>query len=451
MGRSALPYIDDPLPLLAALRPLGGAVLLHSTDRSHPYARFDILSAAPERWLSHQDGQTRLNGNGSSRSSQTSEEAPFDLLEAWLGEADGDNDMASLPFSGGIIGLAGYDLARSLEPLPNRSSPACDFPDLIAGRYPWAVINDHQQRESWLVQECQASPPPIAAMLKSGLPPVCELAVAAPHLKPDMDADAYARAFEQVAELIRAGDCYQVNLAIRFSGSYSGDALALYRYLSGRHPAPFAGFFDCPQGSLLSFSPERFLRTEAGWIETCPIKGTRPRSADPERDHRLADELLSSRKDRAENLMIVDLLRNDLGRSCVPGSIEVPSLFGLESFGSVHHLVSRIRGRLAPGVSPLQAFARAFPGGSITGAPKVRAMQIIDELETHARGPYCGSLFMVDGRGRMDSSITIRTLLAQDDRLYCWGGGGLVADSVCSEEWSEIHYKVGALIGESSR
>lgn len=448
MGPSALPYIDDPLPLLAALRPLGGAVLLHSSDRSHPDGRFEILSAAPERWLTHENGRTLIHDPDGSQSSQ---EAPFDVLEAWLAEADVNTDIDALPFSGGIIGLAGYDLVRSLEPLPARRNPGFDFPDLIAGRYPWAVITDHRQRESWLVQEPKASPPPIARLLKSDLPAVCELASPAPHLKPDMDAEAYARAFEQVAEFIRAGDCYQVNLAIRFSGSYSGDALALYRHLSRRHPAPFAGFLDHPRGSVLSFSPERFLKTAAGCIETSPIKGTRPRSADPELDRRLAEELLSSSKDRAENLMIVDLLRNDLGRSCVPGSIEVASLFGLESFGSVHHLVSRIRGRLAVGVSPLQAFARAFPGGSITGAPKVRAMQIIDTLEPHARGPYCGSLFMVDGRGHMDSSITIRTLLAQQDRLYCWGGGGLVADSVCSEEWAEIHHKVGALIGGSSR
>lgn len=447
MGLRALPYIDDPLPLLAALRPLGGAVLLQSGDRSHPDARFEILSAAPERWLTHERGQTRIH---SPAGSHDSEEAPFDVLEAWLAEAEADQDVASLPFSGGIIGLAGYDFVRSLESLPPRRSPACDFPDLIAGRYPWAVITDHRQQQSWLLQEPRASAPPVAELLKGPLPAVGELGTAAPHLKPDMDAEAYARAFEQVAEFIRAGDCYQVNLAIRFSGSFSGDALALYRHLARRHPAPFAGFLDTPRGSVLSFSPERFLKTEAGSIETRPIKGTRPRSADPIRDRQLAEDLLASSKDRAENLMIVDLLRNDLGRSCVPGSIEVPSLFGLESFGSVHHLVSRIRGRLAPGVSPLEAFARAFPGGSITGAPKLRAMQIIDELETHARGPYCGSLFMVDGRGRMDSSITIRTLLAQGDRLYCWGGGGLVADSVCSEEWAEIHHKVGALIGESS-
>ncbi len=445
MGRSALPYIDDPLPLLAALRPLGGAVLLHSSDRAHPDGRFEILSAAPERWLTQQGGKTRVH---TAESSESSTEAPFALLEGWLADAQVDTEIDPMPFGGGIIGLAGYDLARRLEPLPPRRSPPCDFPDLIAGRYPWAVVNDHHRRESWLLQEPQAAPPPIAAMLAQGLPAVPDLPGPAPHLTPDTNAAAYARAFEQVAEYIRAGDCYQVNLAVRFSGSFAGDALSLYRHLSRRHPAPFAGFLDSPCGSVLSFSPERFLRTDAGWIETCPIKGTRPRSADPELDRRLAQELLSSSKDRAENLMIVDLLRNDLGRSCVPGSIAVPSLFGLESFGSVHHLVSRIRGQLAPGVSPLEAFARAFPGGSITGAPKVRAMQIIDELETDARGPYCGSLFMVDGRGRMDSSITIRTLLAQKDRLYCWGGGGLVADSVCAEEWAEIHHKVGALIGE---
>lgn len=449
MGRSALPYIQDPLPLLAALRPLGGAVLLHSTDRAHPDARFDVLAAAPLRYLTYQDGQTRVHSAGTAHPSS---EAPLDLLERWLAQAHADTEIDDLPFSGGLIGLAGYDLGRSLEPMPPRRSAPCAFPDLIAGRYDWAVVTDHRRRQSWLVQEPQASPPAsIAAMLTAGLPAIPAMSGPAPHLQPDTSAEEYGRAFDRVAALIRAGDCYQVNLAIRFSGSFADDALTLYRHLSLRHPAPFAGFLDSPSGCVLSFSPERFLKTDRSWIETSPIKGTRPRSPDPDLDRQLAEALLSSSKDRAENLMIVDLLRNDLGRSCIPGSIEVPSLFGLESFGSVHHLVSRIRGRLADGVSPLKAFARAFPGGSITGAPKVRAMQVIDELEPHARGPYCGSLFMVDGRGRMDSSITIRTLLAQDHRLYCWGGGGLVADSVCGEEWAEIHHKVGALIGGSSR
>lgn len=444
MSTCPLPYIEDPLPLLAALRPLGGAVLLHSSDRAHADARFDILSAAPERWLTQHNGVTRVHAGSCD---QPCGETALAVLEGWLAQAAGDDGTGIGPFSGGVIGLAGYDLLRAFEP---RSQPACspsDFPELIAGRYRWAVISDHLLQQSWLVTEQGVEPPSIATLLRQGLPPTPALQGPTPRLDPDTSAEAYAKAFTRVAEYIRAGDCYQVNLAVRFSGPYAGDALALYARLSRQQPAPFAGFLDTPYGAVLSCSPERFLKIEDGWIETCPIKGTRPRSDDPELDRRYADELEHSSKDRAENLMIVDLLRNDLGRSCQPGSIEVPSLFGLESFGSVHHLVSRIRGRLAAGVTPLQAFARAFPGGSITGAPKVRAMQIIDELEPHARGPYCGSLFRVDGQGRMDASITIRTLLAQQGQLYCWGGGGLVSDSICREEWAEIHHKVGTLIG----
>ncbi|TVS16819.1 MAG: aminodeoxychorismate synthase component I [Gammaproteobacteria bacterium] len=442
-----LPYQTDPLPLLAALRPYGGAVLLHSADRTHPDGRFDVVAAAPTAWLTTRGPGTCIHGPDGSRTTTAS---PFDTLEQWLespaAELIGEE---ALPFAGGVIGLAGYDLVRVLEPLPPRRSPASGFPDLIAGRYAWAVVTDHHTGTTRLLQMEDARPPPIVEMLAAGLPAAPCLGRKAPHLRGETDPDAYARSFQRIQDYIRAGDCYQVNLAMRFTGRFDGDPLALYAHLAQRHPAPFAGFLDTAYGTVLSFSPERFLRTADGVIETCPIKGTQPRSSDPVEDRQLAAALLASAKDRAENLMIVDLLRNDLGRSCVAGSIEVSSLFGLESFGSVHHLVSRIRGRLAPDISPLAAFARAFPGGSITGAPKIRAMQIIDELEPHARGPYCGSLFMVDGRGRMDSSITIRTLLARHGHLHCWGGGGLVADSTLTDEWAEIHHKVGALIGKA--
>lgn len=450
MPAISLPYADDPLPLLQALRPLGHAVLLHSSDRHHPEGRFDILAAGPRRRLLQDHGRVYIEHPDGQR--LACEEAPLTIIARWSAAyRDTPTDVDHLPFTGGVIGLAGYDFGRSLETLPPRRSMASPYPELIAGDYAWAVITDHRRRQSCLlatgelpaglerrVREAITSAPPIGA-------------AALPRLTPDVSATAYACAFRRVAAYIQAGDCYQVNLAIRFSAPFDGDPLALYAALSRRQPAPFAGFLDAPEGSLLSFSPERFLTIAGDRIHTCPIKGTRPRDPDPQRDRALAEELRGSSKDQAENLMIVDLLRNDLGRSCIPGSITVPSLFALESFSAVHHLVSRIEGRLAPDVSPLQAFGRAFPGGSITGAPKIRAMAIIDELETHGRGPYCGSLFLLDGRGRFDSSITIRTLLAREGQLHCWGGGGLVADSEVDQEWAEIHHKVGSLIGSSAQ
>ncbi|MFZ0156805.1 anthranilate synthase component I family protein, partial [Pseudomonas sp.] len=210
---------------------------------------------------------------------------------------------------------------------------------------------------------------------------------------------------------------------------------------------PYSGFQLLADGSaLLSFSPERFIRVSDGQVETRPIKGTRPRGNDATEDARNAAELLDSRKDRAENLMIVDLLRNDLGRTCETGSVKVPELFSLESYPNVHHLVSSVTGRLAVGKDALNLIADSFPGGSITGAPKIRAMQIIDELEPSRRALYCGSLLYVDVRGEMDSSIAIRSLLVKDGQVCCWGGGAVVADSDWQAEYEESITKVKVLL-----
>lgn len=217
--------------------------------------------------------------------------------------------------------------------------------------------------------------------------------------------------------------------------------------LARRLPDPFAGYQALPDGgAIISLSPERFLRISAGQVETRPIKGTRPRHIDPEQDQAQADALLASRKDRAENLMIVDLLRNDLGRSCRVGSVRVPELFALESYPNVHHLVSAVTGELAADKDALDLIAGSFPGGSITGAPKIRAMQIIDELEPTRRALYCGSLLYLDVRGEMDSSIAIRSLLAKDGQINCWGGGGIVADSNGQAEYQESITKVKVLL-----
>jgi len=237
-----------------------------------------------------------------------------------------------------------------------------------------------------------------------------------------------------------------VNLAQRFSARFEGSVWEAYMRLSSALPAPMSAFFNGPGFSCLSLSPERFLSIRQSHVTTYPIKGTRARSDNPETDLQQALELQASPKDRAENLMIVDLLRNDLGLSCVPGSIRVPKLFAVESYANVHHLVSTIEGRLRPDIHPLQALINAFPGGSITGAPKRRAMEIIDELEPDNRSFYCGSAFYCDISGRLDSSILIRSLVAENGELHCWGGGGIVADSTCEQEYQETLDKVGLLL-----
>ena len=237
-----------------------------------------------------------------------------------------------------------------------------------------------------------------------------------------------------------------MNYAQRFQAPCAGDPWGAYQALRTACPTPFAGYLAVNSGAILSLSPERFIRVHGGQVETRPIKGTRPRGATPDQDRALAEELLASRKDRAENLMIVDLLRNDLGRSCRTGTVRVPELFALESYPNVHHLVSSVTGELAEGLDAFDLLAGSFPGGSITGAPKIRAMQIIDELEPTRRSIYCGSLLYLDCRGEMDSSICIRTLLVRDGRASCWGGGGIVMDSDWQAEYQESLTKVRVLL-----
>ena len=252
---------------------------------------------------------------------------------------------------------------------------------------------------------------------------------------------------QQIHNYIAAGDCYQVNYTQRFSSNYQGDAWHAYRSLRERCPTPFASFIRVnPQQAILSLSPERFIQVRQGQVESRPIKGTRARGQSTTEDQALAAELMASTKDQAENLMIVDLLRNDLGRYCSTGSIRVPELFALESYPNVHHMVSSVTGTLAPQYSPLDVLMGSFPGGSITGAPKRRAMQIIAELEASVRSIYCGTIFYLDSRGEMDSSISIRTLLANHGEISCWGGGGIVYDSNIDEEYQESLQKVQVLM-----
>lgn len=257
----------------------------------------------------------------------------------------------------------------------------------------------------------------------------------------------YMSAFARVQEYILAGDCYQINLTQRFSADCEGDPFHAYRALRRLATTPFSAYLESEDGAILSLSPERFLRvSSSGEVETRPIKGTRPRGRDAAEDRALAAALADSNKDRAENLMIVDLLRNDLGKVCRAGSVKVPELFAIESYPNVHHLVSAVTGQLADGFTSLDLLRHCFPGGSITGAPKIRAMEIIDELEPQRRSIYCGSIGYISADGGMDTSICIRTLLAQNGSIHCWAGGGIVTDSDGADEYQESFDKVNNLL-----
>ncbi|MBY4675240.1 aminodeoxychorismate synthase component I [Marinobacterium arenosum] len=434
--RRSLPYLADSSRYFARIRPLGYPVLLDSCQPAAPMGRYDILSAAPVELIRYRQGQD----SG----------CPFDRLQQLLDRyAVECQPQPELPFCGGLIGHFGYDLGRSIEHLPQLAVNDMAYPDMQVGLYLWALIVDHQTERCELVMQptmADADQQRVLDALEGNEPDDGSGFQLTAPFRANVSADQYRQRLQRIDDYIHAGDCYQVNFAQRFTAGFSGDPWQAYLKLRQQAPTPFAAYLESPEGAVLSLSPERFLELDGQNVVTKPIKGTRPRAADPAEDQALADELLGSSKDRAENLMIVDLLRNDLSKACRFGSVKVPKLFALESYANVHHLVSTVTGELDKDSSALALLRSCFPGGSITGAPKLRAMEIIEELEPHRRNIYCGSIGYVSFCGRMDTSICIRTLLAEQGKIHCWAGGGIVADSEIDLEYQETFNKVNNLL-----
>lgn len=434
-----LPYHQDPLTYFARLVQRPDAVLLDSGRPKAPGGRYDILSSDPRAILT-----TDQNGRVHCDADMALPAEPFAAQQVLLGTLDLEIPDSELPFLGGLIGYWGYDLGRRKGDSTHKPRDATTLPQGRLGLYDWALIQDHEQSKACLVATAERREQ-VQAWLKPAPASTTPFALTSP-FSAEIDRASYGQRFRDVQDYLQAGDCYQINLAQRFSAGYQGDPWQAYKMLRQATPTPFAGYMAWQDKAVMSLSPERFLEVRENRVETRPIKGTRPRGATPEMDEALADELVQSAKDRAENVMIVDLLRNDLGRVCRPGSVRVPQLCQLESYANVHHLVSVVTGELDQWQTPLNLLAAAFPGGSITGAPKVRAMQIIDELEPSQRSVYCGSLGYVDIRGHMDTSIAIRTVLADAGHLHLWGGGGLVADSQEEAEYRETLDKISRLM-----
>ncbi len=441
---SPLPYRPDARTYFALIRDLPWAAWLDSGGKG----RFDILVAEPCATLVTQGEQTEIrDASGVSYAADD----PFELVRKQLGEFNAS--MPGIPFAGGALGYWSYDLARRYHRVPATTQDAEHLPEMAVGIYDWAIIIDHQELSARLVSwqrrsETAAVLPRILERL-SKLPSILQRGESfRVHgtISSNLTQETYRNAFDAVQKYLQEGDCYQVNLAQRYAAQASGDAFEAYLELRGMSPAPYSAFLDWPQAQILCASPERFLQVKQGRVETKPIKGTRARSSNEAEDKRLAEELRHHPKDRAENLMIVDLLRNDLGKSCKPGSVRTPKLFEVESFANVHHLVSTVEGELQDGYDALDVLRDCFPGGSVTGAPKQRAMEIIEQLEPHRRGVYCGSIGYVGYDGNMDSNIAIRTLIYSDATIRCWAGGGLVADSLSDAEYQETLDKVAAML-----
>lgn len=457
--RVELPYHPDSRLLFEAVADLPWAAFLDSGVHHPGQSRWDIIAARPAATLVTRGAMTEIRrasaGDGHSESVELSPEDPDALLRRELGAARPRPD--DLPFCGGAIGYFGYDLTRRYEHLPRQTrgddgGEDAALPQMAIALYEHAVLVDHARRKCWCVgwtrpgdAHSQARWKAWCARFAAPVPekaraPFRALAPAASSFTPDQ----YAAAFARVQHYIREGDCYQVNLAQRFTAPVAGDPWLAYQALRTLSPAPYSAYLNTPHGQVLSASPERFLRVERGRVETRPIKGTRPRAGHARLDAELARELAASAKDRAENVMIVDLLRNDLSRNCATGSVRVPRLFEVESFPGVHHLVSTVTGSLRPERDALDLLRGCFPGGSITGAPKRRAMQIIDELEPHRRGVYCGAIGYLGYDGDMDLNVAIRTLTLARGQAVFWAGGGIVADSRAESEYQETFDKAAA-------
>jgi len=385
------------------------------------------------------------------------------------------------PFQGGLAGLWSYDLNRCFESLPAPVRDPLQIPLCAVGVYDVVLAYDHQRERAWLISQGFPETEPTRrrdraaarlAEVKSWLastpgtalcrpdafrqPEMPQLTRAdleplfpsdrLPDLWSNFSASGYQEAVARAIEYIRAGDIFQVNLAQRLIHPARLDPLSLYLRLRERNPAPFAAYFDFGPWQLLSASPERFVRVQAGQVETRPIKGTRSRAGTSEADLFRGDELRESEKDRAENVMIVDLLRNDLSRVCEPASVRVTQLCRVEKYQFVQHLVSEVQGTLRAGLGPLDLLEASFPGGSITGAPKVRAMEIIAEFEPHARGPYCGCLGYLGFDGSCDTNILIRTITSTRGWWQAQVGGGIVAASDPASEYAETWHKAEGLL-----
>lgn len=433
-----LPYTPQSLNYFLRLRSAGGAVWLDSGTSDHPGRRFDVLAAAP-RGLIFQ-GRDGLIVSGDLPASQPEDDV-FSFVERHISKMPAMDSADHQSFNTGWIGYIGYDAGMPLHGLPTRG----EDPHTGMGYYDWAIVQDHATQRTWLYAESQAaqvSAEQILAAEAENAGPF-QLTEAFSSTSP---APSYQDQFSRLQGYITSGDCYQANLARHWSAAYQGDPLGAYIELRERFAGPYSAYIELGRHHILCLSPERFLMADRGTLQTKPIKGTRRRGTTPEEDTRLLQELATSTKDKAENLMIVDLLRNDLGQVCRTGSIHVPTLFGLETFANVHHLVSTVEGQLRTECTAMAALKACFPGGSITGAPKRRAMEIINELEPAPRGIYCGSIGYLDASGKMDMNIAIRTLACSQGRIHCWGGGGIVADSRCEAEYQEIEDKVGPLM-----
>jgi para-aminobenzoate synthetase component 1 len=436
----------SPESLAALVRGEPGLVLLRSALFDSPHARYSFVAVRPFLTFRSFGSRCELDGPAHVQFGD-----PWKTLDGLMARYE-LLDEIDLPFPlGGCFGYWGYELKNFVEPrLPRRAVDELEWPDCHAGFYDSLVVFDHRLGKTWIVStglraDGSSDPRHAQRQLEFWRARLAAAAPAPPPAAPDAPGEItsnvsradFVAKVRRAQQYITAGDIYQVNLSHRLTARSGRSGWDFFQRLSEVSPAPFSAYLDCGAFQLCSSSPELFLRMSGADAQTRPIKGTRPRSADPARDAQLAYELQTSAKEMAELVMITDLLRNDLGKVCEYGSVQVVELARLERYPQVQHLVSTVAGRLRAGQTHFSAFASCFPGGSVTGAPKIRAMEIIDELEPCARGPYTGALGYLGFNRESQLSITIRAALCRGDRIHFQVGAGIVSDSVPEAEYDE--------------
>lgn len=443
-----LPY--DPHFILHAFEPLSHqawSMLLYSGhDNKHPDSRFDILVSSPILTLISQNNKTTITINKNYQIYHNTD--PFKLLQKYIQYNMYNKQQYynhQLPFHGGFVGVFGYDLIRYTESLPKIAQQDFACPDMAVGLYRWAIIADHKLYKIYLIT--YDNPNTILSWIhKKKYTHHNTLKLSKPWIS-NINRSEYSKKFYIIKKNLIAGNCYQICLSQRFSTSYIGNEWIAFRHLLKYNHAPFSAFIRLPNKlSILSLSPERFLKLHNTTIQTQPIKGTFARLKNTKDDKLQATALSQSIKNQSENLMIVDLLRNDIGKVAVPGSIQVPKLFDIQSFPGVHHMVSTITGTIDSNFSAFDLLKACFPGGSITGAPKIQAMKLIEQLEPHRRNIWSGSIGYISYCGNMDTNIAIRTLLANGKNFFCSVGSGIIYDSDEEIEYQEMKDKISTIL-----
>ncbi len=451
----------DPVQVFELLRERPFSFFLDSGMNPERLGRYSFLGSDPFLVFRSKGDRVAIWEGGAWRERRAN---PFPVLKELLWRCQVPSS-APVPVAAGAFGYFAYDLGWQLEKLPNWAEDDLGLPDCYLGFYDRLVVIDHLEGKAYLTStglpESGENAPARARRRLEELEALVSQSFArlpareqeepfppgdAAKITGHFTRETYRRAVQRAKDYIAAGDIFQVNLSQRFSCPLAGSPWSLYRRLRRINPAPFSAYLNYPEAVVASASPERFLQVRNGVVETRPIKGTRRRGRTPAEDRRLRTELLNSEKDRAELVMIVDLERNDLGRVCSFGSVHVPELICLEEYATVFHLVSTVRGTLAPGRDLVDLLMATCPGGSITGAPKIRAMEIIEELEPVKRGIYTGSLGYLGFDGSADLNIVIRTFIIKDGTAYFQVGGGIVADSDPDAEYWETIYKARALL-----